>query len=614
MKETLSGDFGLENSVSQETEYNHPATVFISYAGPDHDIAVALDRVLSESGCVTIRYERDFPKDADFVEKICDSLLKADFTISLVSESYVSSNWCVKEFLVSHEADKLVPVLLHDCDASNLPEVTNFIDLRGRDEQDAIESLVSELPAFSEALSPVSLEVEKVHEFVEKSTIILPTFKGGYSAERWQRHAHPFIETLLAGENVEVKSLTEVVSSREEAEIFLKKHNADLVLYGSFQADCINYGFVSSRGWSFTSRNSPILLPEQLIFRSRYETFDDLIPVLKLAYGNLAVARNRSKEAAKIIREAVGTGISVDRARSIGTGLESILIYSGENLFRKKHWDDVIDISGQVLRLNSENSRALNLRALGLIGLSRLDEAVLDLESAISIDPQFAEARCNLGYCLIEMCNFEDALVAFDKSLLISSELSASMIGRANANYQLGNTAQAVADCDRALSIDPFRAAAFFIRGLCKQKTGSYSGAIDDYLRCLELDYEEDYVFKTYRNMGSCNYFLGNYEQSINDNSEALLVNPTAHEVYYNRGGCYYQIGNYEQSIFDNTEAIRLCPDFLNAYYNRGCSYRATGRWGEALSDFQKYCDHGGTNPTSALINEMNQRLNGDPN
>jgi tetratricopeptide (TPR) repeat protein len=61
--------------------------------------------------------------------------------------------------------------------------------------------------------------------------------------------------------------------------------------------------------------------------------------------------------------------------------------------------------------------------------------------------------------------------------------------------------------------------------------------------------------------------------------------------AYNNRGSARLDLGEYEQAIEDYTEAIRLDPSYALAYNNLGVAHKAQGNWEEAITDFRLYLE-----------------------
>jgi len=76
------------------------------------------------------------------------------------------------------------------------------------------------------------------------------------------------------------------------------------------------------------------------------------------------------------------------------------------------------------------------------------------------------------------------------------------------------------------------------------------------------------------------------YEDAIEDCTEALRLNPRFAEAHNRRGTAYMGQADYPKSILDFDAAITLEPDYTAAYFNRGVAQAALGRYDGALTDY----------------------------
>jgi tetratricopeptide (TPR) repeat protein len=83
--------------------------------------------------------------------------------------------------------------------------------------------------------------------------------------------------------------------------------------------------------------------------------------------------------------------------------------------------------------------------------------------------------------------------------------------------------------------------------------------------------------------------YIGKHEwdQVIQDDNQAIQVDPTNAQAYNNRGIAYKNKGLVDQAISEYTQAIALKPDYADAYYNRGLAYETKGQRDQAISDYR---------------------------
>ncbi len=92
-------------------------------------------------------------------------------------------------------------------------------------------------------------------------------------------------------------------------------------------------------------------------------------------------------------------------------------------------------------------------------------------------------------------------------------------------------------------------------------------------------------------NRGQAYYSIGSYRQAIEDNDEAIKIDPRYAEAYNNRGSAYADLGNAMRAIEDYNKAIEYKPHFADAYYNRGNSYMSLGKQRQAIEDYDRFIE-----------------------
>ncbi len=84
------------------------------------------------------------------------------------------------------------------------------------------------------------------------------------------------------------------------------------------------------------------------------------------------------------------------------------------------------------------------------------------------------------------------------------------------------------------------------------------------------------------------------YDKSIIDFSEALLINPKNPYAFNSRGEAWREKGNIERALADFAEALNVDPSFTAAYYNRGLTFERQNNSAAAKTEYQKALDQTG--------------------
>jgi tetratricopeptide (TPR) repeat protein len=135
-----------------------------------------------------------------------------------------------------------------------------------------------------------------------------------------------------------------------------------------------------------------------------------------------------------------------------------------------EHPEKIIADANEAIKINPRRGYNYSMRALAELQLGRLDEAISDLNIALSSSPS-ASAHTNLGVCYLEKNEIERALQEF--SLAVKEKLDAlAFNNRSCAYYRQKHYDLAIADADKALSLNSKMLSAYVIRALCYLKLG----------------------------------------------------------------------------------------------------------------------------------------------
>ncbi len=109
-----------------------------------------------------------------------------------------------------------------------------------------------------------------------------------------------------------------------------------------------------------------------------------------------------------------------------------------------------------------------------------------------------------------------------------------------------------------------------FERGNAYAQAGNYEDAIQDFSNAIDI---APHFADAYNSRGRALGRMGKHEQAIGDFTQTISLDPGNANVYADRGVAYGSLGQHAQAISDFTYAITLNPNFAGAYYNRAIAY-----------------------------------------
>jgi tetratricopeptide (TPR) repeat protein len=212
-----------------------------------------------------------------------------------------------------------------------------------------------------------------------------------------------------------------------------------------------------------------------------------------------------------------------------------------------------------------------------------LQAAFRDINQAIKINPEYAEAYASRAQIRYDQGDFPGAIQDFDRAIDLNPKNSLAYNGRGLTKFLLEDTPGAIADYNQAISLDPKSVFPFNNRANAKAKLGDTKGAIQDYNKAIELDPNQGLP---YANRGSLRLKLGDKKGANADFDKAIRIEPKSGNVYGVRGIARYQSGDKRGALADLDKATQLNPNLGFAYGGKGIVRLQLADYKGSIRDF----------------------------
>jgi tetratricopeptide (TPR) repeat protein len=150
-----------------------------------------------------------------------------------------------------------------------------------------------------------------------------------------------------------------------------------------------------------------------------------------------------------------------------------------------EHLTRAIDL-GDLSRANQ--ALAYHYRGALYLKEERLEEAILDLDRALALNPRLATAYGDRGIAYRKQGRYELAMADYSEAIRLWPEWHDWYLHRGIALVAIGRHDEAIADYGRALSLRPSLVNALVARGNAYLATQDNAKAIADFKRALALD------------------------------------------------------------------------------------------------------------------------------
>jgi tetratricopeptide (TPR) repeat protein len=227
---------------------------------------------------------------------------------------------------------------------------------------------------------------------------------------------------------------------------------------------------------------------------------------------------------------------------------------------------------------------------------NNLDQALIEVEEALSIDSEAPEAYVQKGFIHLakgEINQAKEALTYVSNHLddfLEEESLYAGLLNIGNLNYQLEDYTLALDYFLKALDINDLDPILYNAMGLCYISLGDLENAKVAYSKAIDLDNENFYA---YGNLASVFLREGEIKRGLNEINTALNLNSYIPQFYLIKGELLIGDNRSGEAIMNYSNAIGIWDTFGDAYFKRGELYLDNEDYLNAINDFSYAKDYG---------------------
>ena len=237
-----------------------------------------------------------------------------------------------------------------------------------------------------------------------------------------------------------------------------------------------------------------------------------------------------------------------------------------------------------LIRENASEALLFNISGVLYKEIGNSDKAIKSFESALLIDPNYAEANYNLGLTFDELNEINSAINHYEKAILINPQYPDALNNLGNL-YKNNNRIELGIKCfKKAIDIEPNFVSAWNNLGNGYKDLNHLEKAVDCYQRGINIDTN---IPELHNNLGNALKNLGQFQEALDCYEKAIAIQPENFESFNNIGVVLDKLGLEGRAIEAYENAIRINPDFAEGYFNRGQVLKNLLRFPEALASFE---------------------------
>jgi len=215
-----------------------------------------------------------------------------------------------------------------------------------------------------------------------------------------------------------------------------------------------------------------------------------------------------------------------------------------------------------------------------------MEDAILDYDLAIQIDPDCSKIYFDRGYAKAQIGNNTGALADYTSCIDKGYNGEVGYSFRGNVKQKLGDYAGAVADFHKALMIELRNTVDYILEFVDIKKPDKIIKEFSEIIDRTPLWAETEFGAEVYFYRGKAKFDLENFEEAIQDYDMSIQLNPNYADAYLKRGNAKYKLRSYSEAIQNYDLAIQLGCDCTEAYGNRGNAKYELNDYLGALKDY----------------------------
>ncbi|HYM94220.1 MAG TPA: tetratricopeptide repeat protein, partial [Chitinophagaceae bacterium] len=262
----------------------------------------------------------------------------------------------------------------------------------------------------------------------------------------------------------------------------------------------------------------------------------------------------------------------------------------GISLKKEGNCKDAIEAFKKALSLQPDYADAFHQSGWCYNELGQYDDAVnalLKEEKNNPSDP--ASNNFELGYAYKNLRKYEDAIPRFNKAIELDKGYSLAYKERGNSYYKQMDYEKALEDYNQyaTLASGIEDATFYYNKGWCENELKKYNDAVSSLKKCVELD---DQYSDAYSELGYACFELNlndaaltNYRISMNLDKETDY-----HPILGIADVFYDNLKNYDSALVYYEKGVKLTQKNKTAYYRLGWCYNDKDRFEDAMYPLQQ--------------------------
>ena len=246
------------------------------------------------------------------------------------------------------------------------------------------------------------------------------------------------------------------------------------------------------------------------------------------------------------------------------------------------------------LALVPNRESTLSNLCLALLGSNKINDAE---QVVINLNILFPKNKNHILLAIevySKQKNWDVALNFADQLLELGMPESSGHCHRAMILFELRRFSEAIIYFDKSVILNKHNAEAYFGRGNAHQALGQFEEAVSDYDSAL---INSENYFEAYVNRGIAFVEMRLFGRARLSFESAIKLNPVSAEAHFGLGNALAGLGQTREAIDSFQQAINLKSGFADAYFNKSVNLLSEGDYAQGWSLHEWRWKGNATNP-----------------
>ena len=242
--------------------------------------------------------------------------------------------------------------------------------------------------------------------------------------------------------------------------------------------------------------------------------------------------------------------------------LGAIAAFIGITRTQITYWRNSEALWRHAIDTTPKNYLAYNDLGTLLLHHHQLEAAIVELQKAIQLKPDFENSYVSAGSAYMMMNRIDDAISYYLKALQIHPDSAEDWSNLATALHKQGKNDEAITDYKKAAALKPNSPDMQFNLGYVFASNEDWPNAMTYYREAIRLRPNDA---KFHNNLAVALIRSGMSDEALAELRQALQINPKYPEAHYNLGSVLISLDRANEAASQFAEVLRLQPDNSSA-------------------------------------------------